>query len=1454
MEKPVFDNSIVNDFLLGRDPMERIINIECGYQDSSVKIIYKTTEGKRATTSEPYYPFIWAKRSTCENLCGGDRKQIQNLLNKYGIGVKALITHYDGYEPAERMEKGYCFMFYALNPMPYNKFLKFFEDAGKPVYNNNKNQNQQTPAPISTVREYLAVSPVEQFMMQTGKRLFKGYDDYDELIRMEFDLETEGLDARRHRINQIGVRTNKGFETIIKIGNGPDDEIKGIVEFFELIAQYEPDVLIGYNSENFDWDFIITRCEVLGYSIEELSKRYFGGNSIYKKKKPTALKLGGEMEYFRQTIVPGYNVIDALHAVRRAQALDSNMENASLKYITQYISANKTNRVYVPGDKIKTIWADTEKNYAFNNENGDWYKTSVVKPIVDGYEFVTGTYIVERYLLDDLVETDTVELHFNQANFLLSKWVPTSFGRICTMGSASVWRVLMLAWSYENNLAIPAEGKKRKFTGGLSRLLSVGYAPNIVKLDYGSLYPSIKLTWDIKSNLDITEVLLLFLEFILTNRELYKGLKKKAAKKKTSIETELKSLLNDEKTYKKLYKDFLKWANEESKNDKKQLPLKVMGNSEFGASAAEDTFNWALLDCAEKTTCIGRQCLRLANKFFQPLGYKSIVMDSVTYDTPILVRDKDTKSINILPICDVFNESNGIEFNDEQYRDFSPKPYDVLTRNGWQNIDYVYKHKTEKQLHRVETKNGLIDVTEDHSLFNNFKEEVQPKNLKRGDKIEIYTKSVDYTQKEDDISEKEAWLFGFFMADGSSVYCDRKTKYFSKRKNDFVFYNTKRANWKISNQSTDRLNKAKKIMKEVYGFNKIDIKEHMKSSHVYNLVVENTNLAKRYSDIFYTSYRYKKVPEIILNAPLEIKKAFIDGFCCGDGQSDTLDICVEFGQKSKVAMAGLYFILKELDINFRIRTRSDKPEFISFIFRNQRGNLLNEDYSNKREYEVWNNKNITSKSEFVYDISADGTFINALGMITCHNTDGVNLTMPNIFRYTKENPYIGKGLNRAVEKGKEYEGVAGDVAEFNDLYMRKKMQLGIDEFCLASCSCSRKNYFERLENGDIKVVGNSLKSKKTPSYIKSFKNKSYELLLDNKGREFLEEYYSYVEKIYNYQIPLRDIATKARVKRSVEEYKKDMKTMTKAGRPKSRQAHMELVINNNLKVDIGDTIYYVNTGKSKSHADVKKVAHYFKKENGEKIEVTKEITKEFKLFKKENKNSTINIEDFAKDRGISKEDEIIMNCVYIPTEVIEAENDTFCDENTEYNVQKYIEQFNKAIKPLLVCFDQSIRSEILITNPEDKKYYTEEQAKLTSGQPYKRGDQDTYEDLMIPEDKEVRYWLSVNEKPPFVDECEIDWDGVVADYKFRLEEIKRLNIEQTFEDYNNAIEHLTEEEVEDFRENGVLPASILKIVREDPLSNNLLHKEYDVVVGTILDIYDKEVFDEYDPEIEVIYE
>lgn len=499
-------------------------------------------------------------------------------------------------------------------------------------------------------------------------------------------------------------------------------------------------------------------------------------------------------------------------------------------------------------------------------------------------------------------------------------------------------------------------------------------------------------------------------------------------------------------------------------------------------------------------------------------------------------------------------------------------------------------------------------------------------------------------------------------------------------------------------------------------------------------------------------------------------------------------------------------------------------------------------------------------NQYVYDISLDGTVICANGNIVASNTDGFNFKMPDTYRYTEENPYIGKGLNRNTVVGDKYIGVEGDVAEFNDLFMRGKMGLGIDEYADSTINFSRKNYADNLGNGKTKKVGNTIKSKKMPVYIEKFIDKGIDLLLYSKGKEFLTEYYSYFDKIYNANIPLRDIASKGKIKISIDEYKKKCNEVTKAGTKKSRQAWYELVIKEGIKVDVGDTIYYINTGAKKSDSDVKRITHYFQNINGVKTNVTKEVNSKWNLYKKQLKlyekgetdkltnefkelvNKKIHLmgesgvgvqynlinyvekilnRNLDKSEKIYTEDEILLNCKLLPNEIVEADDDTFCDDETEYNVEKYLEQFNKRIKPLTVCFSNEIRDKILITNPDNKPYFTDEESKLVSGQPFKVTDQDTYAQLMTMDKKEIDFWTRIGEIPPFVEECKINWDKVVEEFN---EEKAKENDEKfkiLDEKYLNIINNLTEDEINEFFESGELNEKLNKLVYIDWEKNDL---------------------------------
>ena len=734
----------VNQFLNGHDPMERIITIECGYDEDEVSIVYVDSKGIKRIRKDAFKPFIWVKNSAATRLFNGDRKQIKSKMRQYGISVKQLITTMTGEAVSDRLESGYKYLFYAKDKMPYSKFQRFFTEGGVPIHERPKKgelvQQQSN-------REFMGVTPVEQYMIESGKRLFKGYESYNELHRLTFDLETQGLNPQYHRIEQFGIHTNRGFDKILSVEGKTKDELdrnekRVIEEGLIIMSELKPDIIAGHNSENFDWDFIMVRYEILGGNFESFTSQLFP-KAIYKKEKESVLKLGGEIEYYKPTIIWGFNVLDSLHAARRAQAIDSNMKSSNLKYVTKYLNLKKPNRVYVPGDKITTTWAIKDKEFAFSDTDGDWYRVTDSKPLKDGYELVSGRYIVGRYLLDDLWETDKVEDKLNESNFLVGKMLPTTFTRACTMGTAGIWKLIMLAWCYENDLAVPSNAPSRRFTGGLSRLLKTGYVDRVVKLDYNSLYPSIILTWNVSTDIDIMDVMLSFLNYILTQREKYKGLKGEAGAKADEISKRLEedtSLTDEER--KKLEEEKRYWKAEKSGNDKKQLPLKILANSFFGSYGCPQIFPYGDSYAAEMTTCLGRMSLRLMISHFKNIGYEPIVGDSFTSDTPLLIK-YDNNLIDIKPISWLIDEENvKTDLFGREY-DYSRKNYKVLCRSGWVRPSYIYRHKTTKDIYEVEDSDNVrVDVTEDHSLFNDKKEKIKPSTISDDTKLEYYNGSL----------------------------------------------------------------------------------------------------------------------------------------------------------------------------------------------------------------------------------------------------------------------------------------------------------------------------------------------------------------------------------------------------------------------------------------------------------------------------------------------------------------------------------------------------------------------------------------------------------------------------------------------------------------------------------------------------------------------------------------
>jgi DNA gyrase/topoisomerase IV subunit B len=427
--------------------------------------------------------------------------------------------------------------------------------------------------------------------------------------------------------------------------------------------------------------------------------------------------------------------------------------------------------------------------------------------------------------------------------------------------------------------------------------------------------------------------------------------------------------------------------------------------------------------------------------------------DSVTGDTPLLLR-KDNH-IHIKTIEDLTKEWT----TDINGKDYGVTDFEVWTDNSWTKIKHVMRHKVTKDIYRILTHTGVVDVTEDHSLLDKNGNKISPKNIKVGeellhnfplfeenrvyipDNLEQYDYSdlckfaseckIRYYQKLrkseliDELNRikntshltliptnnesilkllpDEAWVMGFFWADGSSGIYKWDYEYKNKNRPRAYIYHRTTYNWAISNCNKTLLEKAKSILENIYNYEfKIieDKSNHIKNSKCkmgYKLLINGGNKTKdiveKYTNLFYYKNKHPKfkngnkyIPSEILNASTNIREEFLKGYYAGDGfQHDISQKSLNMDVESKISAQSLYYLCKSLGYEVSINHQERK---------------LNVYTLNITKGTQQNNPNIIKKifklshkeDQYVYDLETENHHFQAgIGQMIVHNTDGYHI-------------------------------------------------------------------------------------------------------------------------------------------------------------------------------------------------------------------------------------------------------------------------------------------------------------------------------------------------------------------------------------------------------------------------------------------------------------------------------
>lgn len=217
----------IKSFLDGRDnDFKYLVNVEID-RNSNVAdcIIHKPNEEPKIVKKH-YEPFMYMKdlkKMGRQLFVGHTEEYVRNMGLKHGIRITELKTGNQ-----KRLVNGYCFKITSSRSL--RDIENYISSGGIDIYEKARDEEgniikDKNDKAIFINRDlFYSPRPVEQFFISTGIRLFKGIEQYKDVHKVTFDIETTGLRYEICKVFAIGVRDNRGFETILEVDKYDDDE------------------------------------------------------------------------------------------------------------------------------------------------------------------------------------------------------------------------------------------------------------------------------------------------------------------------------------------------------------------------------------------------------------------------------------------------------------------------------------------------------------------------------------------------------------------------------------------------------------------------------------------------------------------------------------------------------------------------------------------------------------------------------------------------------------------------------------------------------------------------------------------------------------------------------------------------------------------------------------------------------------------------------------------------------------------------------------------------------------------------------------------------------------------------------------------------------------------------------------------------------------------------------
>ena len=381
-------------------------------------------------------------------------------------------------------------------------------------------------------------------------------------------------------IIMISFSSNQGFQKVFSTKKSSLDFIETFPNEKELIKKYvdtiqseDPDIILGYNSDRFDFPYIKERAERLGVPL----KLGVDGSSlkIRNNSRRNAAMIKGRIH------------IDLYSNIRR----NLQLEHHTLKRVYKELFGE--DKIEIPGHEVYTCW----------NDDGEKLEK------------------LFRYSLADVMAVTKIGEKMLPLSIELTRIVGQPLFDVARMGSGKQveWYLMRKAFEYGNVAPNKFGRYLRDVVGGHVEEPIKGLHTDIVYFDFRSLYPSIIISKNIspdtliEDNIDECHITP---EFEYKFRKIPQSFIPSVVGKLLENRIRVKSIMEESKD-----------SSERQMLNFQQEALKRLTNTIYGLYN-HSTFRWYSIECSEAITAWGRDFLKKTMEKSEKHGFKPIYADT----------------------------------------------------------------------------------------------------------------------------------------------------------------------------------------------------------------------------------------------------------------------------------------------------------------------------------------------------------------------------------------------------------------------------------------------------------------------------------------------------------------------------------------------------------------------------------------------------------------------------------------------------------------------------------------------------------------------------------------------------------------------------------------------------------------------------------------------------------